>query len=70
MITPPPPLRHLISRAPQTLPDLSTLSALTDLSAGGNRLRGPGALKGLPACLTKLVLRENKLGEVPLAVTN
>eukprot|EP00904_Undaria_pinnatifida_P000195 jgi/Undpi1/10176/HiC_scaffold_28.g12629.m1 len=52
------------------LPDLSALSVLTDISARGNRLSGPSALKGLPLCLTKLVLRENKLGEVPLAVTN
>lgn len=54
----------------EVLPDLSTLSALTDISAGGNRFRGPDSVKGLPPCLTKLVLRENKLGEVPPAVTN
>lgn len=44
------------------------MSSLTDVSAGGNRLAGAGALGALPACLTKLVLRENNLGEVPLAV--
>lgn len=53
---------------PQAIPDLSALSSLTDLSAGGNRLAGPAALGALPACLTKLVLRENSLGEVPLTV--
>lgn len=53
---------------PQAIPDLSALSSLTDLSAGGNRLTGGGALGPLPACLTKLVLRENNLGEVPLAL--
>ncbi|CAN0388294.1 unnamed protein product, partial [Hapterophycus canaliculatus] len=54
----------------QALPDLSALSSLTDVSAGQNRLTGAGALGALPACLTKLVLRENALGEVPLAVLN
>lgn len=58
------------SRCTQALPDLSSLSSLTDLSAGQNRLAGAGALGALPACLTKLVLRENTLGEVPLAVLN
>eukprot|EP00903_Cladosiphon_okamuranus_P018570 g17093.t1 len=52
----------------EAIPDLSALSSLADVSAGGNRLTGAGALGALPASLTKLVLRENKLGEVPLAV--
>lgn len=52
----------------QDLPDLSALSALTDLSAGGNKLRGPEALGALPPSLTKLMLRDNRLGEVPFAL--
>ncbi|CAM9985055.1 unnamed protein product [Ectocarpus sp. 12 AP-2014] len=59
---------RLDSNKLEAIPDLSTLSSLTDISAGSNRLAGAGALGALPACLKKLVLRDNSLGEVPAAV--
>lgn len=65
---PPPPSMPRHATYVQTLPDLHALSALTDISAGGNRLGVGKALGTLPACLTKLVLKDNNLGEVPSAV--
>ncbi|CAM9866504.1 unnamed protein product [Ascophyllum nodosum] len=59
---------RLDSNKLEALPDLSALSALTDLSAGGNSLRGAEALGSLPPSLSKLSLRDNRLGEVPFAV--
>lgn len=71
------PLPPVLARAPfcffgptsnKALPDLSSLYALADLSVSANRLNGVGAMGALPASLTKLVLRDNNLGGVPLAL--